>query len=378
MAALEGGDTDTSPNASKKPRVHVAPTFSDSIEEREDSHGHDEDHDGVEEVEEDEQSQGEPDDNGGDEPESPDGDDEEEEEESGGDVHGGEAEAETGGSEQASLTRAVVAVAGVTVEDADTLECGVCCLPLRPPIFQCEVGHVVCAPCRDKLAPAGKCYVCRVAVAGGEYRRCYALERLVDSIRVACPHAARGCDATPAYHGLDAHRRACPHAVCHCPGEACGFAGSTAALLDHFAAAHSWPCITDVRTGETYRLHDGFNFHRVEHHPGDGDHRLIMLNMTREPLGRAISVLCIHPHAAPAAEMQCELRLYVSRPGDGGSGGGGGLCISHYQRSVFHIGYSDLADGVPDRRQRFQFVVPRHVVGDDDEGGIRIRVRIKY
>ncbi|KAB8098161.1 hypothetical protein EE612_027161 [Oryza sativa] len=391
MAALDHeGDT----MARKKRRVYVA------IEEIE-SHGHEEDDDGGEEVEEeDEQSHGEADgdgddaaaameesdghdeegDNGGDEPDqSPDGDDMEEEEErgggGGGGVHGGEAEVETfRHSEQASSARPVVAVAGVTVEDADALECGVCCLPLRPPIFQCEVGHVVCAPCRDKLAPAGRCHVCRAAVAGGEYRRCHALERLVDAIRVACPHAAHGCGATPAYHALDAHRRACPHAPCRCPGESCGFAGSTAALLDHFAAAHAWPCVADVRAGETHRLHDGFNFHRVEHR-GGGDHRLIMLNMTREPLGRAISVLCIHPHAAPAAEMQCELRLHVSRPADDA---GGGLCISHYQKSVFHIGYSDLADGVPDRRRRFQFVVPRHVVGGDNEDGVQIRVRIKY
>uniref|UniRef100_A0A0E0H9R2 E3 ubiquitin-protein ligase Sina-like RING finger domain-containing protein n=1 Tax=Oryza nivara TaxID=4536 RepID=A0A0E0H9R2_ORYNI len=273
MAALDHeGDT----MARKKRRVYVA------IEEIE-SHGHEEDDDGGEEVEEeDEQSHGEADgdgddaaaameesdghdeegDNGGDEPDqSPDGDDMEEEEErgggGGGGVHGGEAEVETfRHSEQASSARPVVAVAGVTVEDADALECGVCCLPLRPPIFQCEVGHVVCAPCRDKLAPAGRCHVCRAA-----------------------------------------------------------------------------------------------------------------------PLGRAISVLCIHPHAAPAAEMQCELRLHVSRPADDA---GGGLCISHYQKSVFHIGYSDLADGVPDRRRRFQFVVPRHVVGGDNEDGVQIRVRIKY
>ncbi|XP_052155399.1 putative E3 ubiquitin-protein ligase SINA-like 6 [Oryza glaberrima] len=286
----------------------------------------------------------------------------------------------------APSTRAVVAVAGVTVEDADALECGVCFLPLRPPIFQCEVGHVVCSPCRDKLAPAGRCHVCRVAVAGGEYRRCYALERLVDAIRVACPHAAHGCGATPAYHALDAHRRACPHAPCHCPGERCGLVGSTAALLDHIAATHSWPCTTNVRAGETVSVHlrDGLAFLRVHHHRRRGsatysDH-LIMLNVTREPYGRVVSVLCIRPHAAaehqvsspPPPAMQCEF-LLVSRFGYDGDGG---HCRSHYQKSEFLIGCSDLADGLPDREQSFQFMVPRCVVGDDDEGGIQIHVRI--
>nr|CAB3463957.1 unnamed protein product [Digitaria exilis] len=32
--------------------------------------------------------------------------------------------------------RAAAAVGDVTVEDIHTLECGMCCLPLKPPIFQ--------------------------------------------------------------------------------------------------------------------------------------------------------------------------------------------------------------------------------------------------
>ncbi|KAG2616450.1 hypothetical protein PVAP13_3NG208159 [Panicum virgatum] len=55
------------------------------------------------------------------------------------------------------------AVAYVAAEDADALECGVCFHPLKPPIFQCDEGHVVCSLCRDELAPAGKCYVCGIA-----------------------------------------------------------------------------------------------------------------------------------------------------------------------------------------------------------------------
>ncbi|TVU17705.1 hypothetical protein EJB05_33756, partial [Eragrostis curvula] len=51
--------------------------------------------------------------------------------------------------------------------DADALDCGVCFLPLKPPIFQCQVGHVVCSPCRDSLAAAGgKCHACDASTAG--------------------------------------------------------------------------------------------------------------------------------------------------------------------------------------------------------------------
>ncbi|CAN6336288.1 unnamed protein product [Urochloa humidicola] len=93
---------------------------------------------------------------------------------------------------------AAASVADVTVEDADALDCGVCFLPLKAPIFQCEVGHVVCSPCCDKLKATGKCHVCGVATTS--YRRCHAMERMVESIHVPCPHAAHGCTARPAYH----------------------------------------------------------------------------------------------------------------------------------------------------------------------------------
>ena len=176
--------------------------------------------------------------------------------------------------------------------------------------MQCEVGHVVCSACRDKLEATGNglCHVCRATTRGG-YRRCHAMERLVDCIRVPCPYAAHGCDATPAYHGQESHRQVCPHAPCHCPGDSCGFIGSTAALLDHFAGAHT----AKVRAGEAFsiRFHDGFNFFLLADHRGDGEQaaatccsvpcRLFLLNVTQERLGRAISVLCIHPHASAAA-----------------------------------------------------------------------------
>ncbi|CAD6272845.1 unnamed protein product [Miscanthus lutarioriparius] len=210
--------------------------------------------------------------------------------------------------------RTRTAVANVTVGDADALECGVCFLALRPPIFQCELGHVVCSTCRDKLEATGNgvCHVCGVATRG--YRRCHAMEHLVDCIRVPCPYAAYGCDATPPYHGEESHRQVCPHAPCHCPGESCGFIGSIAALLDHFAGAHDWPYTTKVRaraTSFSVRLRVGFNVFVLANHGGDdnGDQAgatsrsvpfLFLLNVTQERLGHAISVLCIRPRHATA------------------------------------------------------------------------------
>ncbi|TVU17763.1 hypothetical protein EJB05_33818, partial [Eragrostis curvula] len=72
--------------------------------------------------------------------------------------------------------------------DTDALNCSGCFVPLKPPIFLCEVGHLVCLPCRDIFEFAGI----------GDYRRCHGMERLVESVRVPCPYAAHGCTARQA------------------------------------------------------------------------------------------------------------------------------------------------------------------------------------
>jgi len=217
------------------------------------------------------------------------------------------------------------------------------------------------------------------------------MERLVDCIRVPCPYAAHGCDATPAYHGQESHRQVCPHEPCHCPGDSCGFIGSTAALLGHFAGAHNWPCTTKVCAGEAFsiRLHDGFNFFLLADHDrrGDGDKadaacsvpcRLFLINVTWERLGRAISVVCIHPHASTTAAAngaqelpltQCE--LVFSRFRDRSS------CRSHYQWSVFRVVCTDLSNGLPNPEGCFQFFVPNAVLGvGDDKNSIQVKARI--
>ncbi|KAK3137467.1 hypothetical protein QOZ80_5BG0452630 [Eleusine coracana subsp. coracana] len=145
------------------------------------------------------------------------------------------------------------------VEDVDALDCGVCYHPLKPPIFQCKEGHALCSSCRDKLAPTGKCHV------RGGYRRCRAMERLVETVLVACPNADHGCNARLIYYDLPGHCKVCPHAPCHCPGESCSFVGPTKQLVDHITGSHGWPCTKRIITRVCLQLKDGFNFLTVDH-----------------------------------------------------------------------------------------------------------------
>ncbi|CAN6331439.1 unnamed protein product [Urochloa humidicola] len=303
----------------------------------------------------------------------------------------------------ASVRPEIAAGAGVVaVEDTDALNCGVCFVPLKPPIFQCNAGHVVCSPCHDKLKVTGKCHVCGVATGG--YGRCHVMERLVESIRVQCPNAAYGCMVRPAYYNQRDHSQTCAHAPCHCPSKACGFIGSMAALLDHCSSVHCWPCFEGKVSEEGFslclrddyyasnecinviHLHDGFNILHADHNI-DGQsstaaasmQRLFLLNVERQPFGRAISVFCIHPHADSVSrrvsckEMKLELSYlgYVnSRPSNGDQ------VIEHYQKSRFGAACTDLSNGLPSRDGCYQFVVPDSVVADSDKDTIMVTILI--
>nr|CAB3463959.1 unnamed protein product [Digitaria exilis] len=271
---------------------------------------------------------------------------------------------------------AAAAAGAVTVEDTDALECGVCFHPLKSPIFQCKRGHVVCSMCRDELKAIGKCHVCGIATDG--YSRCHAMECLVDSIRFTCPNAVHGCTRETAYYDQHYHSQTCLHLPCHCPGEACGFVGSMPMLVDHFKAAHGWPCATMARAAatddvdeedEAYAfnvcLHDGFNFLLAEC-PTDGILYLLLLNVVRQPHGCTISVLCIHPHNDESKEMEVQCELTYSQNVHVKSRRGDGKLIKHFQESTFTVECTDLSDGKPRPDECYQFVVPKSFLPDGD------------
>ncbi|KAF8762248.1 hypothetical protein HU200_009802 [Digitaria exilis] len=285
------------------------------------------------------------------------------------------------GSAAARPESAAVA-AYVMAEDADALYCGVCCLPLKPPIFQCDVGHVVCSPCRDKLKDTGKCHECGTAT--GDYRRCHAMERLLESIRFPCPYAAHGCTAMPAYCHKQSHRQACSHAPWRCPGKGCSFVGSSTVLLDHFTGEHGWPCTTRTRAGKTcrcsIRLSDGFNFLLAElASDGEGGgaattgRYLLLLNVTRQEVGRAVSVLLVGRKPSAKA-LKCVL-TYSRRLHDASDHQK--FLGSHLLQSEINVECWDyLSSGLPGPEDCFQFVVPDFVLGEDKEHAIQIKISV--
>ncbi|CAN6326716.1 unnamed protein product [Urochloa humidicola] len=265
-------------------------------------------------------------------------------------------------------------MADLTVVDSDALDCRVCFLPLKPPIFQCDVGHVVCSGCHGKLEATDKCHVCGVVMAG-RFRRCHDMETMVELVRSPCPNAAGGCAPMAAYHAREEHVLACRYAPCHCPGEACGFVGSMELLLDHIVDAHGWPCQRAWSSSFSMDLSVGFNFIVVSYGDNADEHDdkyLFLLNMTCHPFCRAVSVICIRPTSSSAvAEKKIEFQLSHSRSWSRNE------LLSHDQTTHFRVACSDLSGGLPGSNSCHQLIVPTtHGDGGDDDLEVKVSIYI--
>ncbi|KAF7027344.1 hypothetical protein CFC21_039389 [Triticum aestivum] len=241
-----------------------------------------------------------------------------------------EKEAEKEGGGGGGKRRKVAA--DVTI-DLDILDCPVCYLLLRPPIFQCTVGHTICSSCHDKLQE--KCHFCSLPTV---YNRCHMVEHVVESVKVACSNCNHGCTTRIAYYQKEDHEKGCPHAPCFCPETGCGFSGPTAMLLEHFSGKHKWhsPKVT-YNKAFRIRIHVGSTVLVGE------DGNLFLVNMTMESRGGVISVCSVQPHIT-GSSFRCKLTLSCAEP-------------SFSQSMEFLMRSSNLYDGFP--KDCFQFLVPK-------------------
>ena len=127
------------------------------------------------------------------------------------------------------------------------------------------------------------------------------VEDLVESIKVACSNANRGCTARLTHYQKEERDKCCPHEPCYCPETGCDFSGPTVKLVEHFSGKHKWRCakITykkplwiRIKVGSTILV--------------GKDGRLFLVNMTLDPHGAVISVCCVQPRITDS-RFKCRL-----------------------------------------------------------------------
>nr|XP_045090014.1 E3 ubiquitin-protein ligase SINA-like 11 [Aegilops tauschii subsp. strangulata] len=92
--------------------------------------------------------------------------------------------------------------------DLVAFNCPRCSQPLKPPVYQVHAdtaGKLVCFCCYDEVTKMPH------FGPSPEYSRCFTVERMLESVRVPCTNASRGCAAMTPYHRWADHESSCPH-----------------------------------------------------------------------------------------------------------------------------------------------------------------------
>ncbi|XP_010184477.1 PREDICTED: E3 ubiquitin-protein ligase SIAH2, partial [Mesitornis unicolor] len=114
-------------------------------------------------------------------------------------------------------------------------ECPVCFDYVLPPILQCQAGHLVCNPCRQKLS---LCPTCRGSLTPSI--RNLAMEKVASAVLFPCKYATTGCSLTLHHTEKPEHEDVCEYRPysCPCPGASCKWQGSLEAVMSHLMHAH--------------------------------------------------------------------------------------------------------------------------------------------
>ncbi|WOL09464.1 E3 ubiquitin-protein ligase [Canna indica] len=179
---------------------------------------------------------------------------------------------------------------GVCVRmDPDLLDCSICYEPLRPPIFQCQNGHVACSSCCSKLF--NKCHICSHAIC---YSRCLILEKVIESTKFSCMYADYGCNRSMCYTDKGTHEETCIYAPCSCPARNCYFCGSREMLSAHFINFHE--PYERFSYNQTFKVElDKTDPFRALH--GEDKYLFLLLNDSSSSLGSVLSMVCFRPRS---------------------------------------------------------------------------------
>ena len=170
--------------------------------------------------------------------------------------------------------------------------------------MQCKGGHLACADCRvERPGNQRQCQKCERG--GGFDVRNTAVDAVLSSVRVECPH--EGCGLYVTYHKLADHQSVCPLAPCKCPVPVCGYEGPPPALSHHISTVHPMP-VHRIQYGKVLQLQVPLSEPRLLLFVEE-DGRVFFLVGGVLDIGApiAVSVVCIRAGASPLPHYVAKL-----------------------------------------------------------------------
>ncbi|CAK9860327.1 unnamed protein product, partial [Sphagnum jensenii] len=121
--------------------------------------------------------------------------------------------------------------------DLDALECNISMDYLVAPICQCENGHTAFSRCCFKLTPLRICPTCQLMTGVIHNLQ---LEKLNETLHVACKYAEFGCRKRPRLTAEIAHEISCGYKSFKCPASVgCILMCSVSGISHHFQVKHA-------------------------------------------------------------------------------------------------------------------------------------------
>ncbi|CAO2160857.1 unnamed protein product [Urochloa humidicola] len=271
----------------------------------------------------------------------------------------GQAEASQGGEGEGAMVAVEQAMEEPQISvklPVARLHCHACHLPLKPPTFKCDAGHVVCSTCRG-----GHGQACAGGAAG--YASCVELDHILRDAKVPCAYADFGCASWVVYHDAAEHHRYCRCGPCFCPEPDCVLFASPATLAEHFAAHHGWP-VTKIAYGKPCKLaFPGPNGRQVL--VGDGDGSVFLLSPCALGAAMAVSLVCVKAGGA-AAPRQFRCKLWAEVEGNN----------ENLALLTSMVASSDLSGGLVAAEQGMFLAVPPDLMHDASGEVPALMVRI--
>ncbi|GJN37621.1 hypothetical protein PR202_gb26595 [Eleusine coracana subsp. coracana] len=181
---------------------------------------------------------------------------------------------------------------------------------LKPPVFKCEAGHLLCHSCRRD----GHCRTCN---GSNTFVPCPEVDRYIHGATVPCPYEAAGCDSSVPYHAVLAHGATCAFAPCPCLVPGCAFAAAPPTLRNHLAGAHSWAVHKFSAYSKVHALSVPVPTSESQHLlVVDGDAaRVVLLSLRRAGAAVAVSVACVRAaDAAAGPHFRCSFWTEAEAP----------------------------------------------------------------
>ncbi|XP_037482266.1 putative E3 ubiquitin-protein ligase SINA-like 6 [Triticum dicoccoides] len=171
-------------------------------------------------------------------------------------------------------------------------------------LSMCKGGHLACTDCRVER-PGNQRQGQKCERGGGFDVRNTAVDALLSSVRVECPH--EGCGLYVTYHKLADHQSVCPLAPCKCHVPVCGYEGPLPAFYHHISIAHPMP-VHRIQYGKVLQLEVPLLEPRLLLFAEEDDHMFFLVGGVLDigaPI--AVSVVCIRARASPLPHYVAKL-----------------------------------------------------------------------